>query len=326
MDLADGRRLAYTVTGPRHGVPVLYCHGAIGTPVGATLDLEALTAELGIRYVAPSRPGIGGSDPQPGRTILSFAEDARQLADHLELDQFSVVGVSAGGPYALAVSHALAGRVGRVALVSSLSPLSSPHATPGLAKRIRLALAAMHDHPLTAQRLGNALLPVLSAHPALLSRVISAHAAPGERARLASAGERLEAAAAFFASCSGGVGGLIQDYRVYAAPWGFEPAEVRAPVDLWHGGADPLVPAQHAQVLAAALARCEIHLDPDEGHHFFRARLATILERLIRGPSAPPRPPAGPGHATAVRVRRTPALASARRAAAARLDSARGPG
>ncbi len=317
MDLADGRRLAYTVTGPADGYPVLYCHGAIGTPVNATIDLDALTAELGIRYVAPSRPGIGGSDPQPGRTILSFAQDVNELVEHLGLDQFSVVGVSAGGPYALALSHALGSRVRRVAVVSSLSPLCSPHATPGLRRRIRLPLATLHDHPGPVRRLGNVLLPLLSANPGWLSQVIAAGAAPAERARLASAGERLSAGAAFFDSCSGGVGGLIEDYRVYAATWGFDPAEVDSPVDLWHGVADPLVPVEHALALAAVLPHCETFFDPQEGHHFFRARLATILERLVSRSSAPRGRPVGPDRAAAVRVRRTPAPAPTRRADAA---------
>jgi pimeloyl-ACP methyl ester carboxylesterase len=287
MHLADGRRLAYSVTGPRDGTPVVYCHGAIGTPVNATIDLEALSAELGIRYIAPSRPGIGGSDRQPGRTILSFADDARQLVDHLELDHFSVVGVSAGGPYALALSHALRSRVRRVAVVSSLSPLCSPHAIPGMSRRIRIPLATLHAHPVAVRRLGNALLPLLSVRPGLLGRVISAHAAPGERAQLAGGGERRAAAAAFFDSCPDGVGGLIEDYRVYAGAWGFAPAEVYSPVDLWHGVADPLVPVEHALQLAAALPHCETYFDAEAGHHFFRARLATILERLIRRPGTP---------------------------------------
>jgi pimeloyl-ACP methyl ester carboxylesterase len=282
MDLADGRRLAYTVTGPADGAPVFYCHGAIGTPVNRTLDLEALTAELSVRYIAPSRPGIGGSDPHPGRTILSFAADARQLVDHLELDAVDVVGVSAGGPYALALSHALGSRVGAVAVVSSLSPLCAPHATPGLPERIRLPLAMLAHHPVSVRRLGNALLPLLSARPGLLNRVISAHAAPSERARLVTPGERRATTAAFFGSCSGGVGGLVEDYRVYASPWGFDPAQITAPVDLWHGVADRLVPVEHALALAAALPHCETFLDAEEGHHFFRARLGTILQRLVR--------------------------------------------
>src|ERR1700722_18988127 len=110
LRLADGRRLTYSETGPRGGIPVLYCHGAIGPPLGAAVDLEALTGELGVRYIAVSRPGIGGSDPAPGRTVLGFAADVRELVDVLEIERLGVVGVSAGGPYALAVARELEAR------------------------------------------------------------------------------------------------------------------------------------------------------------------------------------------------------------------------
>ncbi len=281
LQLADGRQLAYTATGPPDGIPVVYCHGAIGTPVSATVDLEALTAELGVYYIAPSRPGIGGSDPDPTRTIRSYADDVRQLADHLGLDNFNAVGVSAGGPYALALSHRLRSRVTRVAVVSSLSPLCAPHATPGLRRRVRYPLATLYARPGFVRRLGNGLLSLLAAHPGLVNAVISAHAAPSERARLATAGERLAATTSFFDACTDGVGGLVEDYRVYAGAWGFDPAEVYSEVDLWHGVADPLVPVQHALQLSAALPHCRTFFDPEEGHHFFRARLATILEQLV---------------------------------------------
>ena len=90
--LTDGRRLAYRETGPRGGIPVFYCHGAIGTPLGPSVDLDSITRDLRIRHVAVSRPGIGGSDPAAGRTISGFAADLRQLADGLRIPQFAVVG------------------------------------------------------------------------------------------------------------------------------------------------------------------------------------------------------------------------------------------
>src|ERR1700680_322947 len=120
--LRGGRRLRYSEAGPGAGAPLIYCHGAIGTPLGRALDLDALLSDVGVRYVAISRPGVGGSDPAPGRTVGEFADDVRQLTEALGIQRFSVVGVSAGGPYALAIAHQLPGRVAKVAVCSSLSP------------------------------------------------------------------------------------------------------------------------------------------------------------------------------------------------------------
>ncbi len=279
--LSDGRRLVFAVTGPDDGVPVVYCHGAIGTPLGPSVDLEAIACDLGVRYIAVSRPGIGGSDPAAGRTVRDFAADLRELVDALELKRFAVVGVSAGGPYALAVGRELADRVSGLAVCSSLSPLCRPHRTPGMELRIRLALAFLSRAPGFCAALGTVAVPLVRRHPEMLSRVIAAHAAPSERRLLQTVDERVAASTSFLDAADGGVRGMVEDYLTCSRPWGFTPAEVPVEVHLWHGASDPLVPIEHALQLAIALPHCRVFFDPDEGHHFFRRRLRQILAVLV---------------------------------------------
>jgi pimeloyl-ACP methyl ester carboxylesterase len=279
--LADGRRLNYSETGPRDGVPVIYCHGAIGTPLRRAVDIDAITTDAGVRYIAISRPGIGGSDPVPGRRVVDFGADVGEFADALSLDRFGVVGVSAGGPYALAVARALPDRVIRTAVCSSLSPLCPPHLTPGMQPRIRLALAALARAPGTCAAIGDTMLPLIRRHPELLSRVIAAHAAVGERDRLQDSAQRSAASTSFLDAAAGGVRGMVEDYLTYSGEWGFSAMEIDVEVHLWHGLVDPLVPIEHALQLSIALPNCRAFLDPDEGHHFFRRRLGTILEMLV---------------------------------------------
>ncbi len=74
---------------------------------------------------------------------------------------------------------------------------------------------------------------------------------------------------------------MIDDYLACSRGWGFSVADIQTEVDLWHGMEDPLVPIEHALQLALALPRCRMFLDPGEGHHFFRRRLAEILATLV---------------------------------------------
>ena len=287
LRLSDGRRLTFVETGPRGGAPVIYCHGAIGSPLRDTVSLGPLTERLHARHIAVNRPGFGGSDPIGGRSVTGFAADLTALLDALAIDRCFIIGVSAGGPYALAAAHALRDRVIRAAVCSSLSPLCAPHRTPGMPLRIRLGLSALAARPRTARRLGDALLPLLHRHPGLLHRVIAAHAAPTERARLAEADERRAAGTSFLSATAYGVGGMIEDYLTYSRGWGFRPEDVEPEVQVWHGGLDPLVPIEHALQLAVSLPACRIFVDPDEGHHFFRRRLEEIMTVLLnpdRGP------------------------------------------
>ena len=88
--LPDGRSISFISAGPADGVPVVSLHGAIGSPRWRTPGLDELIDRLSIRYLVINRPGFGGSDPSPGRSVVDFASDLGQephrvpiLADRL---------------------------------------------------------------------------------------------------------------------------------------------------------------------------------------------------------------------------------------------------
>jgi pimeloyl-ACP methyl ester carboxylesterase len=307
--LRDGRRLSYCEAGPRRGLPVLYLHGAIGAPVESSIAFEAALHGLGVRWLAVHRPGFGGSDRKPGRSVLGFANDVRQLTDAVGYERFAVLGVSAGGPYALAVARELPERVVRVAACSSLSPLCPPHATPGSPLSLRVGLTLLARAPESCARLGDRILPLFARHPDLLGRAIALGASRADHVQLCAPAQRLAASESFLHAATGGVRGMVDDYSTYARPWDFLAQEVAAEVHLWHGVADRIVPIDHALALAASLPRCRAFLDPDEGHHFFRRRYGDILRYLSgRDPDT-----AGPEEALGARlvVRRPSCAASA---------------
>jgi pimeloyl-ACP methyl ester carboxylesterase len=240
--LPDGRAMTFFSAGPGHGFPVLYCHGAIGSPRWRTPELDRLTEALGIRYLVLNRPGFAGSDPSPGRTVLDFARDIGEVMSILGYRRFSVVGVSAGAPYALACGWALAERLVALAAVSPLGPPDGRGAIRGL--RYRAPLLPFGRGPA-----GSAL-----AHVCLRA--------------LGLKGETPTAA-------------MIDDYLVCRRDWGFDPAEMRVPVTLWHGGSDWLVPLAHARALAAVIPQCTARVAPEGGHFFYSRRLAEIVGSLV---------------------------------------------
>src|SRR5438309_1811387 len=109
IKLRDGRTLAYAEYGDPAGTPVIFFHG---TPGSRLMAAPAWKDEsLGLRIIAPDRPGFGLSTYRPNRTILNWASDVAELADALKLDKFIVAGVSGGGPHSLACAHELPDRV-----------------------------------------------------------------------------------------------------------------------------------------------------------------------------------------------------------------------
>src|SRR4051812_15550026 len=117
LRLRDGRELAYAEWGLLDGAPVFFFHGSPGGRLTRYGD-DPLYRERGIRLITADRPGIGRSSPMPGRSVVDWAGDVEELADHLGLERFAMVSFSAGSPYGLACMARLRSRVSGGALVS----------------------------------------------------------------------------------------------------------------------------------------------------------------------------------------------------------------
>src|SRR6185437_8075557 len=108
--LRDGRTLSYAEYGEPGGFPVVSAHGGLA----CRLDVQSAAAvaeQCGVRLIAPDRPGVGRSDPKPGRTILDWAGDVAELLGTLGIARFAAMGWSLGGQYAAALGHAMSMRV-----------------------------------------------------------------------------------------------------------------------------------------------------------------------------------------------------------------------
>ena len=124
-----GRRLTWAEYGDPDGEVVFYFSGGDSSRLEGRC-LDAAAQSLGVRVIAPDRPGFGGSDPVPDRTLGDWADDVAALADAVEARAFSVVGLSGGGPHALATAWALPTRVRSVVVVASApapAPRSASH-------------------------------------------------------------------------------------------------------------------------------------------------------------------------------------------------------
>src|SRR5258708_27920770 len=140
----DGSVIAVEVAGEQGETPVLFCHGLADSRLSAHLFTPA-ARELGLRVVAPDRPGAGGTDPRRLRRLADWAEDAALVLDALGVDSTAVLGISAGGPFAAACAARLPGRVRSLPLVSPLRPPGWP--TPRMAPRQRLSLGGARHAP-----------------------------------------------------------------------------------------------------------------------------------------------------------------------------------
>ena len=284
LERGGGRALAWREGGDAHGRPVLYCHGFPSSRLESCLADDA-ACRHGLRLIAPDRPGLGRSDPAPGRSPAATAADLLALADHLGLARFAVLGVSAGGPYALALA---ARAPERVATVTCVAPLAPPAGTAGMHAPARLALSLAHHWPRLFTALVARLAGPVRRHPERAVRLL--------RPWLPAADVRLLAEPAFAGPWAaalaeglrqGGAG--AEDLVALVRRWDLDSAAVTAPVRLWHGLEDTQVPPSHSRWLAQRLPRARLHPRPGHGHFSLPGReadpiLATLADDLEAAP------------------------------------------
>ena len=261
LRLPDGRRLEYADRGDASGTPVVLLHGAPGSRLFA--PPAALAAALGVRLVTFDRPGYGGSDRRRGRELLDTPADVTALTDALGVDQFAVLGASAGGAHALACAVALGERVTDVGVASMPGPLDEvPGAWDALDRRQRPAAEMAREDPAVAAGWVDRYMQRWAGDPPSFlgggtpdDRALLAEPEPG-RMLLADVTEAL----------GPGPGGMADDLVALWRRWGFAIADVQPGVHVWHGGQDTRAEPSFRH-LTATLPRCRAVIWPHEGHY-----------------------------------------------------------
>ena len=255
--LSDGRILSYADYGNAMGKPVFYFHGFPGSHQDIHLFGGAEIAEqLNIRLISVNRPGYGDSHGNQGRSLLDWPKDVTELAGHLELDSFSVLGYSGGGPFALACAFAMPERIIRIAVVSGMGPWDAPESRKGMAMTI----------PKAPKLILNGMIKTLEKKPEKIESNMKKNMPEADRLIL----EDQQISDAFMKTIrvglKNGSDGALQDARIYKGEWGFELNQITQPIQLWHGVEDLNVKVETGQYVASQLPQCNPHFLADEGH------------------------------------------------------------
>lgn len=279
--LDDGRFMAYGEYGLPDGRPVLYCHGFPASRLEARLAHETAWT-LGLRIIAPDRPGYGASDFRPGRTLSDWTRDAAMLLDRLELTRVAVLGVSGGAPYALACGARLGARVRRLGIVCGLGAMQGPETLRELAPAPRVLADFAHRMPRLARLVyGGVLGRLLGRSPRTALAILTQRAPLADRRVLADPTVAGVVMDAFREAFRQGGRGAAWDLTLFTRPWDFELDQVRVPGDLWHGEADTTVPVSMGRRHAAAMPQLETHWFAQEGHFSLPVRhMGSILAAL----------------------------------------------
>ena len=267
--LSDGRRLGYAEFGDPQGSPAFHFHGFPGTRLTGRLHAEDAAA-AGVRLISPDRPGMGLSDFQPRRRITQWPHDVSELADALGIDRFAVLGLSGGGPYALACASEIPQRITMCGVISGMAPIDYAMQAQNV-KRTNVALFRMARrtpwllHPviwLVLGRISRNEEAVRKTLRASFGELPTQDREVMEDARI----ERIIVEDAMEVHRHGSKG-CAYELKLYGRDWGFRLEDIACEnILLWHGELDVNLPAEPVRKLVALIPNCKATFYPDEAH------------------------------------------------------------
>lgn len=290
---ADGRELDVRLSGSDEpDATVVIYHP--GTPSSGRVpdDLVRVAQERGLRLLSWSRPGYSTSTRQLGRSVADVTNDAREILDRLGIATAFTIGWSGGGPHALACAALMPDRIRGVASLAGVAPyresIDSLNWMAGMGQdNIDEFGAALAGESVLAPALAAAREGLVAITADGIVAEMESLLPDVDRGFIGS-GFGQDLAASFRESVSVSADGWVDDDLAFTRPWGFDLASITAPVAIWQGSEDLMVPFSHGQWLAAAMPFARANLIEGEGHlSVVVGSIHDIIDDLIAHPSSP---------------------------------------
>jgi pimeloyl-ACP methyl ester carboxylesterase len=277
-----GRKLGFAEFGPAGGRPVIWLHGTPGARRQIPQAARIAAFELDVRLIGIDRPGVGLSTPHLYDSIHDFTADLEIVFDQLGLERVAMIGLSGGGPYALAAAHAFPARIAGVGILGGVAPTRGPEAVAGgLVGLLALLSPILPPLRVPLSLTLNALIRLARPVASPVFDLYAALAPEGDRRFFALP----EVKAMFLDDLVGnsrrGLSAPVYDLILFTRQWGFLLNDIVVPVAWWHGDADYIVPLAQARRVVPLIPFAELFVRPGESHLGGMAAAEEVLIKLL---------------------------------------------
>ena len=282
VELADGRVMAVTDQGDVSGRPVLFFHSMLG---GVRLPHAAIEscARKGWRIIAPSRPGYGLSDANPGcegeqlvdQTVSDFAEIAAQL----DLTSIVALGHLQGTIYAQRFALKYPNLTNQVLFVSH-APYWQTDFLSKLPRRQRIIAQTTRYAPKALRFVTRAGVALIDSgrHDKFLNALHKDHPADARALRRPdvydTAREGLDH------TIRNGPDAFCLDCPIILQDWSDDGKQVEAPIAILMGDEDRVATRDYVEGYAAQVAGTDIEFIKGAGQHLLFSHWPKVLRYL----------------------------------------------
>lgn len=265
ITLTDNRKLGFAEYGNPQGFPIIYCHGSQSSRLEMHYDVSFAT-EHNLRIITIDRPGHGLSDFNSNGSILSFAKDVKQLTEHLNIDKFSVIGMSAGSPFALGLAYSFPEHIIKASIISGFAPFNS-ESKKHLSKEVKVMLGLAKSMPFLLKLMLKIQAKQLKSKPKkALKGFLKIMSAPDQAVLKNDSVMKIIETMFIEAFRNGSKGVAYEISKLLVKDWKFELKDIKVPVTFWQGEKDNNVPYQWAELMQSEIKGSNLNTFPDEGH------------------------------------------------------------
>lgn len=277
--LQDQRKLSYQHFGNEGGYPIIYCHGSQSSRLEMHYDLS-FTHKHDLNVITIDRPGHGNSDFNSKGSIKSFAHDVSQLLDHLKIDRCSVLGMSAGSPFAFGIANYFPEKINKVGIISGFAPYSK-QSSSFLSKEVKLLLKLAKSVPFLLRVMLRIQSSQLKRNPQKSLKQFLQIMGEPDQAILKNPKVMEVIENMFTEAFKNGHQGVAHEIsKILVQDWSFDLKEIKTPVEIWQGEKDNNVPKDWAVLMNERLPNSTLTLFPEEGHLIIFEHAEQIFSRM----------------------------------------------
>lgn len=294
--LPDGRRLGFAEYGSPTGKPLLYFHGYPSSRIEAA-PIDAYARENNIRVLALDRPGFGISTRVPNRQMVDWPQDVKAFADGHGLKQFAVMGLSGGGPFAVACAHSLPrSMLTGVGLFASGPPWAAGRHYMTRTRRVLSKMAVYWPGALKLLLDLTLGLTRSLSRTGFVTRRIDTWLEAMRTQKQAENGDGKETGQRSISQqredlldlligepFAQGTDAMVQEARILSADdWGFRLEDVTyGPVRIWHGSKDINAPIEAIRYLAEKLPDAKLVEFTEDTHYTMGSHINQAVAELM---------------------------------------------
>jgi len=270
---ASGSHIAWHEYGDPAGEPIFYYHHTGSHFLAVLLHKPAL--ELGYRIIAPDRPGISHSEYRKGWTVLDYALDMADLADHLGIETFGAVGLSGGGPTLMASAFAIPHRLKFVVDLACAMPVyQDPEMRKHLGATDRFYAWLGSVMPLGLFQIPFSMIGLsqtLIRSPKAFAKMFSSSLSRSDKELFDNPGLAYLLMRDFQEFFRQGASRAAYDAQTVYRQWGFDLADIEIPILVIQGSDDRFIPPSFSEFLAGKAKNVTIKVVEGQGHFYHLA-------------------------------------------------------